>query len=346
MKLDLLSFHIIKRWNWYNTIFSKLNMTIKNNPKITIIGAGAWGSAIASVLANNGHDILLYCNEDIFIESINNHNITPRLPDIKLSPKIKASKDFKTSIFDADYLFFVVPSNVVNLILDDIRKIDPNFSKKIIICTKGIDEENLQLFSDIFDKKLPKSSYCFLSGPNFAVEVVKNANTITNIASNDHNLAQQFKHLLENDYFKVIILDDIITTQIAGSMKNILAIGCGMISGLKLGENAKAAFITEGILEIAKMIEYFGGNSKNLISAAGFGDLFLTCSSEKSRNFSLGLAIANGDNPIDLLSDASKTYEGAKSVKIFCKIARDQGIELALCNKIYNILFSGGKIEI
>ena len=121
-------------------------MTIKNNPKITIIGAGAWGSAIASVLANNNHKVLLYCNEDIFIDSINNNNVSPRLPDVKLSPKITASNNFEDSIFNADYLFFVVPSNVINLILDNIIKNNPNFSKKIIICTKGIDEENLQLF--------------------------------------------------------------------------------------------------------------------------------------------------------------------------------------------------------
>ena len=320
-------------------------MTIKNSPKITIIGAGAWGSAIASVLANNGHEVLLYCNENIFIDGINKNNISPRLPDIKLSKKITASKDFKNSIFNADYLFFVVPSNVINLILDDIRKINPNFSKKIIIATKGIDEENLQLFSDIFDQKLPKSSYCFLSGPNFAIEVVNWAKTLTNIATNDQNLANEFKNLLENDYFKVTILDDIITSQIVGSMKNILAIGCGIISGLNLGENAKASFITLGILEIAKMIDHFGGNSTNLISAAGFGDLFLTCSSKKSRNFSLGLAIANGKNPKELLSDSDKTYEGAKSVKIFHKLAKRKKIDLPICNSIYDILFSGFNVK-
>lgn len=321
-------------------------MTIKKNPKITIIGAGAWGSAIASVLAYNDHDVLLYCNEDIFIDNINQNNISPRLPDVKLSPKITASKDFKESIFGADYLFFVVPSNVVNLILDDIKKIDPHFAKKIIICTKGIDEENLQLFSDIFDQKLPNSSYCFLSGPNFAVEVVRAANTVTNIASNDQNLAEEFKNLLQNDYFTVTILDDIITTQIAGSMKNILAIGCGIISGLKLGENVKAGFITSGILEIATMIEHFGGNSKNLISAAGFGDLFLTCSSKKSRNFSLGFEIASGKDPKTLLSDPNKTYEGAKSVKIFRQLAKEKGVKLPKCQKIYDILFLGSDVNI
>jgi glycerol-3-phosphate dehydrogenase (NAD(P)+) len=320
-------------------------MTIKKNPKITIIGAGAWGSAIASVLAYNNYNVLLYCNEDIFIDSINQNNISPRLPDIKLSSKITASKNFKESIFDADYLFFVIPSNVIKLILNDIKKIDPYFAKKIIICTKGVDEENLQLFSDIFDQKLPKSSYCFLSGPNFAVEVAKNAKTITNIASNDNNLAEEFKNLLENNYFKITILDDIITTQIAGSMKNILAIGCGIITGLKLGENAKAGFITSGILEIATMIEHFGGNSKNLISAAGFGDLFLTCSSKKSRNFSLGFEIASGKNPKELLSDPNKTYEGAKSVKIFNKLAKEKNVKLPKCQNIYDILFNEAKIN-
>ncbi|MFT4718064.1 MAG: glycerol-3-phosphate dehydrogenase (NAD(P)+) [Rickettsiales bacterium] len=316
-------------------------MTIENNPKITIIGAGAWGSAIASVLASNNHEVLLYCNEDIFIDNINKRNISPRLPDVKLSKKITASKDFKDSVFNADYLFFVVPSSVVNLLLDDIRKIDQNFSKKIIICTKGVDEENLQLFSDIFDQKLPKSKYCFLSGPNFAVEVVAGVKTITNIASKDQNLAQEFQNLLENNYFKITILDDIITTQIAGSMKNILAIGCGIISGLNLGENVKAGFVTSGILEIAKMIDVFNGNSKNLVSASGFGDLFLTCSSKKSRNFSLGFEIAKGKDPAILLSDVTKTFEGAKSVKIFCKLAKNKNVELPVCNLIYDILFSG-----
>tara|TARA_Y100000389_G_scaffold32720_1_gene27818 strand:+ start:98 stop:1069 length:972 start_codon:yes stop_codon:yes gene_type:complete len=321
-------------------------MTIKKNPKITIIGAGAWGSSIASVLANNDHDVLLYCNDSIFIDNINQSNTSPRLPNVKLSTKITASKNFKESIFGADYLFFVVPSNVINLILDDINKIDPNFSKKIIICTKGVDEENLQLFSDIFDQKLPKSSYCFLSGPNFAVEVVIGANTVTNIASNDQNLAEEFKNLLQNEYFKITILDDIIMTQIAGSMKNILAIGCGIISGLELGENAKADFITSGILEIATMIEHFGGNSKNLISAAGFGDIFLTCSSKKSRNFSLGFEIASGKDPKILLSDPNKTYEGAKSVKIFHQLAKERGVKLSKCQKIYDILFLGLDVNI
>ncbi|MES2677897.1 MAG: NAD(P)H-dependent glycerol-3-phosphate dehydrogenase [Pseudomonadota bacterium] len=308
---------------------------IKNNSKqsskVTIIGSGAWGLAIAELLARNNQKVFVFSQYKTEAENINEQYSHLTFP-------ISSSNNLKLAIKDSDFIFIVVPSNAVLSVLKSLAQEKISHKTRIIICSKGIESKGLQLFSDCVQKELPKNNYAILSGPNFASEVTKLLPTTTNIASEDKKTALEIVDLLKNDNFLPIISSDVVSTQIFGSIKNILAIGCGIIDGLKLGENAKAALVLKGILEASLLIKKLGGKAeKSFISPSGLGDLFLTCSSKKSRNNSLGCLIGSGKNIKEILS-SGKTFEGFHASKSMIQFAKKHQITLPLCEKINQIL--------
>jgi len=314
------------------------------NHKIAVIGSGAWGCAIASVLANNNHKIALFTNDDAVTKEINNNNISPFLPTITLSKRITAYSDLITTVTNAKFIFIIIPSIVV---LEVLQNAKDSIAKDaiLIICSKGIEDHSCKLFSQICEEVLPNNQYGILSGPNFAVEVAMKLPTVTTIAAKDKNVATQIIDLLENNYFKPTAIGDVITVQIIGTVKNILAIGCGIIDGLELGKNAQSALLVKGIDEIISLAEKLGGKAQTLISAAGFGDIFLTCSSTKSRNNSFGLLIGKGQKAQDILNNSNTTYEGVSSAKSVITLANKNNVKLPLCQAIYDILYKDTAIS-
>ncbi len=230
--------------------------------KISLIGAGAWGLAIANVIASNDNKISVYSNEEDVTEEVNKYHTTHRLPAVKLSNNIYAEQDLASAVKGSDFIFIVTPSIVVKEILQEIQKNQISKECIIITCSKGIDEENLQLFSQLVEDLFPENHHAVLSGPNFAIEVAKKLPSVTTIACANYEIATKIKKLMHSDYFLPIISKDVISAQICGIVKNIFAIGCGVIDGLKLGENAKAALLVRGVEEMNNLIEKLGGNKK------------------------------------------------------------------------------------
>lgn len=309
------------------------------NNKISIIGAGAWGCAIAQLIANNGNFVKMFTNEKNVTKLIN-QNQCPALPGIELSKQISADDNLELVIKDADFLFIVVPSKVFSSVIDNI--IENKISDKtiLVLCSKGIDRGNLQLFSQTLEQKLPQNNYAVLSGPNFALQVAKGLPSIATVASGLPAVAKKVSDLLNNKCFLTSVSDDVKGTQLFGAVKNILAIGCGMVDGLGIGENAKAALVVYGSKEMSYLIDKIGGKSSNFISPAGLGDLFLTCSSNTSRNNKLGFLIGSGKKVNDILKDSSIVYEGFEASQSVIELARKHKINLPLCETINKILSS------
>ncbi len=303
--------------------------------KIIVIGSGAWGTALANLLAKNSNRVLLSSDNVDVVAEINdsqrNHNF---LPDVILHKKLKAIYGFAAEIFDADLVFIVTPSSAAINVFNEINKVKVNPKCGFIICSKGFEGESALLLTDSFEKVVGNNNYAVLSGPNFAIEVAKEMPTITTIASKNKKLANRVIKALSNDYFKATYFKDPRSAEICGIVKNIMAIGCGVIDGLGLGVNTKSALIMQGIYEIQILSKALKASS-DVTTAAGFGDIFLTCSSTKSRNNSLGVEIAGG---VAYNSQGHTTYEGAVSALILDKLAKKLNLNLPLCQTISNIL--------
>ena len=305
---------------------------MKKAKNILVIGAGAWGTAIANLLAKNGNQVFLSANDQKIIDEIDKKNSNERfLPKIKLSKNIIAGADFSEIAKWMDFVFIVTPSSVAAEIFKKISV--TNFTKncKFVICSKGLEPNSLELLSDAFEKITGNKNYAVLSGPNFAIEVANEVPTITTIAAKDKKLANAVIAVLNNDHFKAGYFNDPRSAEIFGIVKNIMAIGCGIVDGLDLGANAKAALLMKGIYEIRVLCKKLKA-SDDVVNAAGFGDIFLTCSSSKSRNNSLGRAIAEG-KVIE-----NKTYEGKTSAKAVAAITKKLKLKLDLCEQINEIL--------
>lgn len=307
-------------------------MTSKNNSskKITVIGAGAWGLSIASLIAENKHLVCIYERSILAAAKVNKYLISKKVPAI-------ATTDFKSSVADAEFIFIVVPSDAVLSVFKLLLKEKIPQKTKVVICSKGLESQGLKLFSQSFEEHFPKNKLVVLSGPNFAGEVRDRLPTITSLASKDSKTSKEVAQILKNNHFSCVLSDDVVLAQIFGAIKNIFAIGCGIIDGLKLGENAKAALITKGSIEAAALASKLGGNPENFISPFGLGDLFLTCSSKKSRNNSLGVLIGSGKK-IKEIVNSGQTFEGFKAADLMIKFAKKQKLELPICSSINQIL--------
>jgi len=298
--------------------------------KVLVIGAGAWGTALAWLIAKNSHEVFLSANRSQIIDEINHESSNERfLPGVKLSPKIFAVSDFVT---DADFVFIVTPSAISTKIFQEIAQTKFKKNCIFVICSKGLEPKTNKLLSDSFEKITKHKSYAVLSGPNFAAEVANETPSITTIATKNKKLATAVINLLSNDHFRAFYFKDPRTVEICGVVKNIIAIGCGIVDGLDLGVNAKSALVMKGIGEIQLLCKKLKA-STDVVTAAGFGDIFLTCSSQKSRNNSLGVLLAQEKE-----RELDKTYEGILSAAAIVELGKKLKVKLDLCEGINKIL--------
>jgi len=298
--------------------------------KILVIGAGAWGTALAWLIAKNSHEVFLSANRSQIIDEINHESSNERfLPGVKLSPKIFAVSNFVT---DADFVFIVTPSAISTKIFEEIAQTKFKKNCIFVICSKGLEPKTNKLLSDSFEKITKHRSYAVLSGPNFAAEVVNESPSITTIATKNKKLATAVINLLSNSHFRAFYFKDPRTVEICGVVKNVIAIGCGIVDGLNLGVNAKSALVMKGIGEIQLLCKKLKA-STDVVNAAGFGDIFLTCSSQKSRNNSLGVLLAQEKE-----REVDKTYEGISSAAAIVALGKKLKVKLDLCEGINKIL--------
>ena len=319
-------------------------MKKNNEPKVGVLGAGAWGTTIAQLLSKNNSEILIWAKERSVVNNINTKHINNSfLPNIKLSKRIKATSLLE-EFNNINFLFVVIPVQYISSTLKKLKKIVGN-DCVFINASKGIEIKSLKLVSHLINDAFPKNKIAILSGPNFAKEIAAGKPTASLIAANSLKKAKNISELISSKYFRPYLSDDILGAQICGAMKNVYAIGCGIIEGKQFGENAAASIMSRGFAEIKLVCKKLGGETETLIGLSGLGDLFLTCSSNKSRNFSLGLNLAKGKNFENLLKSKKTIAEGAYTVKAIQRLSKKLKINLPLNDAIYKILYQNKNID-
>ena len=263
---------------------------------IAIIGAGGWGTALAMVARRAGRNVVLQAHEPEVADAINgSHENSLFLPGVALDPEIRATNDPAEAAVDTDVVLLVVPTQFLRAVLTGLSGNLPS-GVPVVICAKGIEQETLALMSEICEEVVPQAPVAVLSGPTFAAEVALDRPTAVTLASADKALGIGLSEALGTSRFRIYRSDDIVGAQVGGAVKNVLAIGCGIVEGRGLGDNAKAALITRGLAEIVRLGLAKGAKAETLMGLSGIGDLVLTCNAMQSRNFSLGVALGQGED--------------------------------------------------
>ena len=304
---------------------------------IYFYGGGAWGQALAISLASIGHGSTLIVSDKIREQEINNH-ISKRFPEIRLSPLIKASTENREELGQSDLIFITTESQRVIKSIKEI--VSFNNKANIAITSKGFANNSGKLFNEIIKEQFPSIKLSVLTGPTFADEIAKYQPAAAIVASEDLTNARSICELFHNSNLRLYPSDDIKGASIAGAVKNIIAIGAGIIHGLGLGDNAKAALITRGISETSSLIEKLGGNSQTAFGLAGIGDMSLTCSGPHSRNMSYGIEITKNRNskPRDLV-------EGLNAIEATINLSKKFDLELPIIFAISKYINKEANIE-
>lgn len=312
--------------------------------KIGIIGAGAWGTALALLLADNGHDVALWMFEkDLAGETGRDRENRVYLPGFTLPPNITVTSSLEEAVRDRPYILSVVPSHTV-------RQVSKQFapyladSAVIVSASKGIEIETLLPLSDVFRETLPSKfdkRVCFLSGPSFAKEVARKMPTAVALASYKPVVGTLVQKLMSTPYFRVYTNADVIGVELGGSVKNVIAIAAGVLEGLGFGYNTMAALLTRGLAEMSRLGTALGADPRTFSGLAGMGDLVLTCTGGLSRNRTLGVRLGKGEKLDDILNGAKTVAEGVKTAKAARELARKTGIEMPIVEETYKILYEG-----
>lgn len=311
--------------------------------KLSVIGAGSFGTAMAVVAAQNDNEIVLWAHDPKVAEAIRETRTNPfYLPNIPMPESIRPTSDLAEAAAFSDAIFMIVPSHHYRNVLAQLK---PHLkgNATVISGTKGIENETLERMSTISQSVLADrlSSFCVLSGPTFAVESAKGFPTAAVIASRDVATAQQIQKALSSATFRMYNSEDVVGVELAGSLKNVIAIAAGVLEGLGLGYNTTAALITRGLHEITRLGIALGGRLETFAGLAGMGDLVLTCTGALSRNRSLGVALGRGKKLQDILSETREVAEGVKTSKSAKELAEKHGIEMPITTEMYRVLYEG-----
>ncbi len=308
-----------------------------------VIGGGAWGTALGAVFARAGRRTLLWAREPEVVEEINDrHENSLFLPDIALPGDLRASGDL-AAFAAMDALFLVTPAQHLRAVAGALR---PHLERPLplVICAKGIERDSGRLMSDVLAETLPGHPIAVLSGPTFAAEVARGLPAALTLASADEALGRALMAAIALPTFRTYYSADIIGAQIGGAVKNVLAIACGVVAGLQLGENARAALITRGLAEMTRFGVAMGARRETLMGLSGVGDLILTCSSEQSRNMSLGKALGEGRRAADILAERRSVAEGVWSAGVVARLGRKHGIEMPITDAVVALLAPDARV--
>lgn len=315
-----------------------------NNPAIGVMGGGAWGTTVAKLLSDKNSNVLLWAKETQVKKDIEKTRINKTyLNKIKLNKSLKITNHLE-DLSELDILFVVIPTQYIQATLKPLKKIIKR-NCILVNCAKGIDIRSTSLISEVINKTLPSNRLAIMSGPNFALEIALGKPTATLIAAQKISDAKYIANLISSKTFRPYLSNDIIGAQICGAMKNVYAIGCGIIVGKNFGENAVASVIARSFAEIKSVGKKLGAQPETLSGLSGLGDLFLTCSSKKSRNFSLGFDLAKGKKLENLLRNKKTIAEGAYTVKAIKKLGKKLKLSLPLNDAIYKILYQNKNIN-
>ncbi len=312
--------------------------------RIGIIGAGAWGSALATVARRAGREVVIWAFEPETAEAINRHGEnTVFLPGVKLDPQIRATTTLGEAA-DADAVMLVTPAQNLRAITE---KLSGHWKEDVpaVVCAKGIEQKSGKLMSEVVSETLPGAPVAVLSGPTFAAEVAEDRPTAVTLACRDADVGKSLVVALGTHHFRPYLSEDVIAAEIGGAVKNVLAIGSGIVIGRGLGENSRAALITRGLAEMVRLGVAKGGRAVSMMGLSGFGDLCLTCNSGKSRNMSLGIQLGQGKRLSDILAARKSVAEGVFTASSVVALARELGVELPICGALDQVLNHGADID-
>jgi glycerol-3-phosphate dehydrogenase (NAD(P)+) len=302
---------------------------------IGVVGAGAWGTALAQMLASDERTVVLWAREAELVDAVNRDRRNPLfLPSATLSPTIRATGDL-SEMAALPVLLMVTPAQHLGLTLRAL----PGFAGDLVLCAKGIETGTGRLMADVARDAAPSAQLAVLSGPTFAHEVAAGLPTAVTLACAQGEAQwQRLSSTIARPQFRPYYSDDMIGTEIGGAVKNVLAIACGVVDGLRLGQNARAALIGRGFAEMQRFGLALGAQAETLAGLSGLGDLVLTCSSTASRNYSLGKALGEGASAASVMADRTTVAEGAFTAPALANIARQHGVSMPIVDAVEAML--------
>ena len=319
--------------------------------KIAVLGAGSWGSVLAKVLVENGHEVALWSNSQAQVDELNQQHTNDKyLPDLIYPEALKATTDLKAAVKDAGTVLFVVPTKVIRLVAQQLIEVLEELGTKplIVHASKGLELGSHKRISEVIAEEIPtkyRSGMVVLSGPSHAEEVARQDITLITAASEDLANAKKVQALFMNDYLRIYTNSDVVGVETGAAFKNVIAIGAGALHGLGYGDDAKAALMTRGLAEISRLGVSFGADPLTFIGLSGVGDLIVTCTSVHSRNWRAGDQLGQGKSLEDVIDNMGMVIEGINTCKAAYELAQQKGIEMPITQAIYNVLYKQADIK-
>lgn len=308
---------------------------------VAVLGAGSWGTALSMVLADNGHDVRLWSHRKEQVDIINQSRKNKQYLDVTLPENIYAFSDLNEAIDQVDAIVIVVPTKAIRTVSKQLNEA-LNSESVIIHASKGIEPGTLKRVSQMISEEIKNYHYediVVLSGPSHAEEVALRQPTTVTVSSMNNGKAKSAQSLFNNKFFRVYTSTDILGIELGGALKNIIALGAGISDGLGYGDNAKAALITRGLAEIARLGTSLGANPLSFLGLSGVGDLIVTCTSVHSRNWKAGNLLGKGYKLDDVLKQMGMVVEGVRTVKAAYQFAKQQEVEMPITFGIYQLLY-------
>ncbi|MCB9654671.1 MAG: NAD(P)-dependent glycerol-3-phosphate dehydrogenase [Deltaproteobacteria bacterium] len=310
--------------------------------RVGVVGAGAWGTALANLMAECGADVTLWAYEPEVVDDINQRHLnTIYLDGITLSPNLTATHSKEAAVRDRDLVMLAVPSHIMRHVAAELVPHLPE-GVPIVTASKGIEEETLMTMDEVLRDVLPLVHHpvlAYLSGPSFAREVALKHPTAVSMAARFENVAERAQSMVAAPWFRIYTSTDVIGIELGGAIKNVMAIGAGVVDGLGFGYNTTAALVTRGLAEMSRLAVRRGANPLTLEGLSGLGDLMLTCTGGLSRNRQVGQRIGRGETLTEILKDMKQVAEGVRTAKSVHGLAQREGIEMPIATTVYRMLY-------
>ena len=312
---------------------------------IGIIGAGSWGIALSVLLSNNGHNITIWSALEDEIEMLDKEREhKSKLPGVKLSDEMIFTTNLEKAIKDKDILVLAVPSSFTRTTANKMKTFVSD--KQIIVnVAKGIEESTLMTLSQVIEDEIPQADVAVLSGPSHAEEVGRGIPTTIVVGATSRNTAEYIRNIFMSDVFRVYTSPDVLGIELGAALKNVVALAAGIADGLGYGDNTKAALITRGMTEIARLGMKMGGRFETFCGLSGIGDLIVTCASMHSRNRRAGILIGQGKTMKEAMDEVKMVVEGVFSAKAAMELAKKYDVEIPIIEQVNEVLFNGKSAE-
>jgi glycerol-3-phosphate dehydrogenase (NAD(P)+) len=307
--------------------------------KVAVLGGGSWGTALAAQLARAGHDVRVWMRESALAQRVNAEHCNPvYLPGVILPPGLVATPDLESALSAVDVVWTAVPSEFARQVHVRVAELlEPGVP--LVSCTKGLELDTLKRMTEVMAEVLPDRPLAVLSGPSFALEVAREQPTAVVVAAVDQALAERLQQAVSTRSFRAYASDDVVGVELAGALKNVIAIAAGIVDGLGFGANTAAALITRGLAEISRLAEARGGRADTLAGLAGLGDLVLTCTGALSRNRRLGQALGRGQTLAEARAETLQVAEGVRTTLAACVLAQHAGVEMPIAQQMRAVLY-------